>query len=215
MTFREGAETVLRKIAGGDIPNDFPIKEEEVFLIMQQILPVLLKNDYIKTYSIEKRITDASLFTTFTTDVYKDANKGNEAYVVLPSAPNFLLGTTVPQVSWVGDRFATFTYIDAGQLSDLHHTGVLGELGGNIFTYEHVSDCDDEHRLVFFNMEDCQKEVRIRMIQSISMANFDVDAKIPVKKELAYELLDETYKWFVPQSREIEDKSMDNRKDRI
>lgn len=214
MTFKQGSEIVLRKMAGGDVPNDFPVKEEEVYIVMQQIMPLIVKNDYFKTYTIEKRITDTTFFTTFTAQIQKPEHS-KESYVVLPSAPNFLFGTTPPQVTWTADRFSAFVYVDAGQLHDLKQVGVIGELEGSIFTYEYVSDCDNEHRLVFFGIEDCQEEVRIRMIQSISMDNFDADSTIPIKKDLAYELLDETYKWFTGQGRETEDKITDNRKDRI
>ena len=31
MTYNQAAEIVLRKLASGDIPDDFPVKEEEVF----------------------------------------------------------------------------------------------------------------------------------------------------------------------------------------
>ncbi len=214
MTFREGAEIVLRKVAGGDIPNDFPIKEEEVVLIMQNLIPLLLKKDYINTYNIEKRLTDSTLFTTFIADVYQ-SNIRSESYAVLPSAPNFLFGTAIPQVTWAEDRFSGYTYIDSGQLANIHSVGLLSEVSGGVFTYEHVSGCDTEHRLVFFNIDDCVKQVRVRMVQSLSFENADLDAQIPIKTDLMYELLDEAYRWFVPQSTTPEDKTMDNRKDKI
>jgi len=211
MTYRQAAEILLRKKAGGDIPDDFPVKEEEVFFIMSQIAPLLIKKDFFETFNLDKSTIDPTVFTTITSKVYK-SDAGGESYVVLPNAPLMLLGNMIPQVSYIEDRFVTFTYIDASRLNNYKELGILNELDGFAYTYEYVQDCDTEHRLVFFNLEDCVKKLRIRLVQFIDFENFNPDTQIPIKPELTYLLIDEAYKFFFAPDGAQEDKIMDNRK---
>jgi hypothetical protein len=212
MTYREAAEIVRRKLAGGDISTDFPVQEEEVYFVMQQLVPVLIQNDYIKLYRLQKSVTDATIFTTITANVF---NGAKESYLVLPSAPLFLNGTVLPKVTYIEDRFTSFVYVDAGQLDAYKSVGVLGEISGILFTYEYVEGCTNSHRLVFFNLDDCVKELRVRLVQSVGMDNFNPDKKITIKPELNSMLLEETYKWFLSETKEPEDRVMDGKKDKV
>lgn len=211
MTYKEAAEIVRRKIAGGDISSDLSIQEEEVYFILQQLVPVLIQNDYIKLYQLQKSVTDATVFTTITAKVVK-GNK--ESYLVLPNAPMFLNDTVLPKVSYTKDRFVNFVYVDSGQLETYTRINVLSEITGNVFTYEYVEGCTNGHRLVFFNLDDCVEELRVRLVQSVSPVDFNPDNKIAIKPELNYLLLEEAYKWFVPTSKTTEDKAMDGRNDK-
>lgn len=208
MTYNQAAEIILRKLAGGDIPDDFPIKEEEVFFIMNQLAPLLIKKDFFETFNLDRNAIDPTVFTTITSKVYKDKN---EYYLVLPNAPLMLLGSMIPSVSYVNDRFVTFTYVDASKLNNYKDLNVLNELGGFVFTYEYVSGCETEHRLVFFNLENCVEDLRVRLVQNINFDNFDADSSIAIKPELRAMLLDQTYNWFVSQDTGSEDKINDNR----
>ena len=38
MTYNQAAEIVLRKLASGDIPDDFPVKDEEVIMSSVKII---------------------------------------------------------------------------------------------------------------------------------------------------------------------------------
>lgn len=212
MTYKEAAEIVRRKIAGGDISSDLSIQEEEVYFILQQLVPVLIQNDYIKLYQLQKSVTDATVFTTITAKVVKG---DKESYLVLPNAPMFLNGTVLPKVSYVKDRFVTFVYVDSWQIEAFNRVNVLGELTGNLFTYEYVEGCTNGHRLVFFNLDDCVNELRVRLVQSVSLHNFNPNNKITIKPELNYLLLEEAYKWFVPEAKTTEDKVIDGRNDKV
>jgi len=138
-----------------------------------------------------------------------------ESYLVLPNAPMFLNGTVLPKVSYVKDRFVTFVYVDSGQIEAFNRVNVLGELTGNLFTYEYVEGCTNGHRLVFFNLDDCVNELRVRLVQSVSLHNFNPNNKITIKPELNYLLLEEAYKWFVPEAKTTEDKVIDGRNDKV
>ena len=46
MTYNQAAEIVLRKLASGDIPDDFPVKDEEVFFVLNMVAPLLIKKDF-------------------------------------------------------------------------------------------------------------------------------------------------------------------------
>lgn len=70
----------------------------------------------------------------------------------------------IPQVSYVKDRFVNFTYVD-GKLNNFNNAKVLNEMAGYVFTYEFVAECDTEHRLVFFDLEDCVESLKIRLVQ--------------------------------------------------
>lgn len=212
MTFREGAEIVRRKLAGGDISVDFSVENEEVYFIFQQLVPVLINNDYLKLIALEKRVTDATLFTTITSKVYD--GDGNEKYVVLPSAPLLLNATIFPKVTYIKDRFYQFNYIDDAQLQTFNDIGVLSELQGTIFTYEHIDECVNEHRLVFFDLDDCVDELRIRLVQSLSNV-FNPDSEIPIKPELNYLLLDGAYNWFTAEVSTVKDMVMDGKNDKV
>lgn len=214
MTYKEASEIILRKLVGGDIPDDFPIKEEEIFFIMSQIAPLIIKKDFFETFNLDRSAIDPTIFTTITSKVYKNT-ASDEFYIVLPNAPLMLLSSMIPQVSYINDRFVTFTYVDASKLNNYKDVNVLGELGGHVFTYEFVENCDSEHRLVFFDLENCVDNLRIRLVQNIDFKNFNPDSSIPIKPELTYLLIDETYKWFVPQDMAVEDKIMDNRNNNI
>ena len=214
MTYKNGAEIILRKLAGGDIPDGFPITEEEVYFIMSQIAPLLIKKDFFETFNLDKSSVDPTIFTTILSKVFKSDSK-NEWYAVLPNAPLMLLGSMIPSVSYEKDRFTTFQYVDAARLNNFHDLNVLTEMEGNIFTYEYVQGCDTEHRLIFFNLDDCVKQLRVRLVQNVDFENFDANANIPIKPELAFQLLDECYKWFVPQDMANEDKVMDNRNNNV
>ena len=48
MTYNQAAEIVLRKLASGDIPDDFPVKDEEVFFVLNMVAPLLIKKDFLK-----------------------------------------------------------------------------------------------------------------------------------------------------------------------
>ena len=210
MTYQQAAEIILRKLASGDIPDDFPIKEEEVYFIMNSLAPLLIKKDFFETFNLDRTTVDPTIYTTITSKVYKSETPG-EFYVVLPNAPLMLLGSMIPQVSYVKDRFLTFSYIDSGKLNNFKSTNVLSEMQGYIFTYEFVSDCDTEHRLVFFDLEDCVENLRIRLVQNVNFSNFNPSSSIAIKPELEMLLLDQTYNWFLAQDAGDEDKVNDNK----
>lgn len=210
MTYKQGAEIVLRKLAGGDIPDEFPVKEEEVYLIISQIAPLLMRRDFFETFNLDKSSIDPTLFTTITAKVYKGEGRG-ESYVILPSAPVIMLGSMVPSVSYTKDRFVSFNYVDVDRLERLMSSGVLGEFNGYYFTYEYIQDCENEHRLVFFNLEDCVDKLKVRLVQGITIDDIDANAHIPLKSELVYMLLDECYKWFAGQDAAAEDKVNDDK----
>lgn len=215
MTYNQGAEIIRRKLAGGDITDDFPIKEEEVFFVMQQLAPLLIKRDFFETYNLEKALNDPTTYTTIIATLKTTDNK-KEKYVVLPNAPLIILGNMIPQVSYIKDRFVDFNYIDVSQLKSYNDLGITNEMKGILYFYEYVEECEKEHRLVFLNIEDeCIDKLKIRLVQNISFDSFDKDSTIPIKPELGYLLLDETYKWFVPQDMSNEDKVMDNRNNNV
>jgi len=210
MTYQQAAEIVLRKLAGGDIPDDFSIKEEEVFFIMNSLAPLLIKKDFFETFNLDRTSVNPTIYTTIVSSIYKSETPG-EFYVVLPNAPLMLLGSMIPQVSYVKDRFVTFTYIDSGKLNNYKSANILNEIDGFVFTYEFVENCDTEHRLVFFDLEDCVEKLRIRLVQNINFSNFNPSASIAIKPELEILLLDQTYNWFIAQDAGDEDKINDNR----
>lgn len=74
MKYIEAIELVLRKLAGGDVTDNYQIKEEEVFMVMKSILPLLIRKDYIESYQLTLNAIDANLITTIICNVYRDDN---------------------------------------------------------------------------------------------------------------------------------------------
>jgi len=210
MTYNQATEIVLRKLASGDIPDDFPVKEEEVFFVLNMVAPLLIKKDFFETFNLDRTAVDPTIYTTITTKVFKSDSVG-EFYAVLPNAPLILLGSMIPQVSYTKDRFVDFTYVDSGKLNNFKNAKVLNEIGGYIFTYEFVAGCDTEHRLVFFDLEDCVETLKIRLVQNVNFSNFNPNSSIAIKPELEMQLIDQTYNWFLAQDGGEEDKIIDNR----
>ena len=157
MKYIEAIELVLRKLAGGDVTDNYQIKEEEVFMVMKSILPLLIRKDYIESYQLTLNAIDANLITTIICNVYRDDNV-KEGYVILPNPPMLLMGASIPKVEYIKDRFVDFIYIDVNKVSSYKSLGILNEIDATIFTYERIQNCGDsntEDRLIFFNLEDC------------------------------------------------------------
>ena len=64
MTYQQAAEIILRKLASGDIPDDFPVKEEEVYFIMNSLAPLLIKKDFFETFNLDRTTVDPTIYTT-------------------------------------------------------------------------------------------------------------------------------------------------------
>jgi len=198
MRYREIAEIVLRNLAGGDISQDFPIKFDEVYARISQILPFLIRKDFYETYQIEGGELSLTNFTTFTAPLYK-ADTDGESYIVLPSAPLIIHGRGVPELSYTQDRTTQFTYVDIAQYKNYSISGVLNEIQDIIYFYE-LDDCSKEHRLVLLNTKDCMEKVRVRMIQ---LTEFDEDTIVPA--HLVEPLVQSLRAWFNPQEKDNND----------
>ena len=214
MTFRNGAELIRRGIAGGDIPSDFSIEEEDVLLRMQSLVPILIRKDFFESVMLEDWQMDATFFVSYKTEVVKE---DGQYFAVLPSAPVFMYGKSNPEVFYTKDNTTRFTYIDQKKLRTFKNVSITKEISGVIFHYEHDNDdCNGmEHRLIFENIEAeaAGKQVKVRMICGSQMTDFDADTEIPPMIEDT--LLKETRAWFVPQDARQADKVVNDRNDKV
>ena len=48
MTYREIAEPIQRNLAGGDVSQDFPIELEEIYIRINQLIPFLIRKDFLR-----------------------------------------------------------------------------------------------------------------------------------------------------------------------
>ena len=65
MTYNQAAEIVLRKLAS-DIPDDFPVKDEEVFFVLNMVAPLLIKKEFFETFNLGRTAVDPTIYTTGT-----------------------------------------------------------------------------------------------------------------------------------------------------
>lgn len=204
MRYKEIAEIVLRNLAGGDISQDFPIKFEEVYARISQMLPFLIRKDFYETYQIE----GGELAPTFTANLY-EGDADNESYIVLPGAPFIINGRGIPELSYTEDRTTQFTYVDIAQYKNYVIAGTLNEVKGIVYFYE-FDDCSKEHRLILIGAEDCMEKVRVRMIQ---LTEFDEDTV--VAPHLVEPLIQSLRVWYNPQEKEINDSVNDGKNNKI
>lgn len=203
MKFKEVAEIVLRNLAGGDVSQDFHIKEEEVYVRMAQMIPFLMRKDFYETYQIDGGDFNTINYTTFAANLYK-SDTDNESYLILPSAPLIIHGRGTPELSYLKDRSASFTYIDIAQYRNYISSGILNELDGIVFFYE-FCDCSKEHRLVLVGADDCMEKVRVRMVQS---GDYDMDAEVPI--HIVEPLVQGLRAWYNFQEKDNNDKVNDD-----
>lgn len=209
MTYRQISEIVLRQLAGGDITQDFQIKQEEIYIRISQIIPFLIRKDYYESYQINpNKEIDVSVYSTFTACVF---SLSNEKYVHLPCQPFMIDGRGAPQVSYIEDRATPISYIDSTLYRMYLNNGVLNEVGAIAF-YEY-DDYDKEHRLFLHGISDDTKKVKIRMILNCEVD--DIDSDIPLQAHLIDELLQRLYQWYNVQDKETVDSVINNKNDKL
>ena len=214
MTYKQIAETVLRPLAGGDISQDFPVKLEEVYIRINQMVPFLIRKDFYETYQIENGSgqLDSFIYTTFLAKVFK--NDCGEQYAVLPNRPLVMHGRGVPVLSYLKDRISSTTYVEAGQYRMYKTTGVLNDLKGIVFFYE-FDDASKEHRLIFTgDIDDCIECIRVRMVQVSNIADLDIDSDVPIGDHLVEPLIQLLHQWYSGQDREVEDSVVNSKNDK-
>lgn len=208
-TYRQIAEIILRQLAGGDVSQDFPIKPEEVYVRISQIIPFLIRKDFYETYSFDlNKELDNSIFSTFITEVQRC---DSEVYIILPSKPIMIHGRGTPQVSYIKDRKSPITYIDGTQLRMYLNNGVLNEIETSCF-YEKDEDTG-ENKIIFIGLGSSVKKLRVRMVQDASF--IDIDTDIPLQDHLIEELIQKLYQWYNVEDKEVEDSVINNKNDKV
>ncbi|MCB0744892.1 MAG: hypothetical protein KDC67_13370 [Ignavibacteriae bacterium] len=212
-TYREMAEIVRRRLAGGDISADFSIEPEEIYVRIAQISPYLLRGDFWENYRMDPANTmDATYYTTITSKPIHDKEL-DEYYVVLPGKPVMISGRGAPQVWYPHDRTWPFYYMEGGQGEMLAAAGITLEVGNSTnFWLETVSeDCLDSVRLYFDKLEDCLKLLKVKLVQIADINCINPDAPIGLPGHLEEPLILSLVNWFTEQDQTIEDSVPDNK----
>ncbi len=195
MKYGEIAELLLRNEAGGDVSQDFSIKEDEVFARISAMLPFYIRKDFYETYALEAGGLDTTLYTTFTANV---VTKNGQSYLILPSAPFIIHGRGIPQLYYTNDIETQFTFVDLGQYRMYKSIGVTNEVKSIIYYYE--LECD-EHRLVFVDDVSEIDKLKVRMIQGIG--KYNRESSVP--EHLVEPIMQALRAWYSPQANEQND----------
>ena len=208
-TWRQAAEQVRRKLAGGDPPSDFPVEVPEVYAALAMYLPFVMKREFYQSYQIGEKYLDAGYYATIRdVPVYE---KDNRKYSVLPGKPVIIHGRGRPQVQYIGTPDVQITYKEPGEIA-LVNGSMVGQVFPNARVwYEQITeDCDNTHQLLYQNLPACVSKVDVRYILMPDLDAINPDAPIAISAHLFAELVEVTTNHFGPQAGIPQDTKNDN-----
>jgi hypothetical protein len=177
------AEQVLRTLAGGDVPPNFPIKRADIYLVMDQAY----------NYICEKNLNQfGDIFTDEYASVYvrdiETTTARNLKYITLPGQFVTLRdGRGIRQISPIDDDYNVFIPIRGGSNGIYNGLEASPVEGFPYYWVENGSYLGSNNPVVYFkNVAPTVTQVLLKMITSVSSLGDTDTIQMPASAEPEY-----------------------------